>query len=87
MSKSTETDPLLASYSSAVHESIGSWSGSFDGKYVNVKDDDDGGEKEIREKLQWYFKNPYQKYKERNRKPYKLILQIVKIIFVTVQVK
>lgn len=78
MRRSSTNDPLIASYSSAA-QSIGSLSGGS-------IDDDDGSEEKIREKLQWYFKNPYQKYKERKRKPYKLILQIVKIIFVTVQV-
>jgi len=46
----------------------------------------DGSEEEIRRKLQWYFKNPYEKYKERKRKPAKLVLQIIKIILVTAQV-
>ena len=46
----------------------------------------DSSEDVIRQKLQWYFKNPYEKYKERKRKPVKLFLQIIKIILVTVQV-
>lgn len=46
----------------------------------------DSSEDVIRQKLQWYFKNPYNKYKERKRKPVKLILQIIKIALVTVQV-
>ncbi|XP_057298591.1 mucolipin-3-like [Hydractinia symbiolongicarpus] len=43
-------------------------------------------EEQIKNKLKWYFKNPYQKYKDRGRKPVKLILQIIKIVLVTVQV-
>ena len=46
----------------------------------------DESENEIRNKLQWYFKNPYEKYKQKKRKPVKLVLQIIKIILVTVQV-
>ncbi|XP_065648376.1 mucolipin-3 isoform X2 [Hydra vulgaris] len=42
-------------------------------------------EEQIRSKLQWFFKNPYEKYKERGRKPWKFLLQIVKIILVTIQ--
>ncbi|XP_066915218.1 mucolipin-3-like [Clytia hemisphaerica] len=45
----------------------------------------DESENEIRNKLQWYFKNPYEKYKQKKRKPAKLVLQIIKIILVTVQ--
>ena len=46
----------------------------------------DSSEEEVRKKLQWYFKSPYEKYKERKRKPFKLILQVCKIILVTIQV-
>lgn len=43
------------------------------------------GEEEIKEKLQWYFKTPYQKYSEKGRKPIKLILQVLKIFLITFQ--
>ena len=43
-------------------------------------------EEQIRSKLQWFFKNPYEKYKDRGRKPWKFMLQIGKIILVTIQV-
>ena len=43
-------------------------------------------EEKIRRKLKWYFMNPYQKFKVRGRKPWKLVLQVAKIILVTVQV-
>lgn len=42
-------------------------------------------EEEIRRKLEWFFKTPFEKYKERGRKPYKFLLQIIKIIVITVQ--
>jgi hypothetical protein len=38
-------------------------------------------------KLKYHFMNPWQKYKARKRKPWKLLIQILKIIIVTVQVE
>jgi len=61
-------------YSTYIRSS--SWSGTYDLH---------AGEGEIIKKLQWYFKNPYEKYRDRGRKPFKLFLQIIKIILVTVQ--
>ena len=43
-------------------------------------------EAEIKNKLQLYFKNPYGKFKDRGRKPWKLVLQIIKLVLVTTQV-
>lgn len=43
------------------------------------------GEEVIRRKLSWYFTNPYQKYKLKGRKPWKLVLQIFKIVLITAQ--
>ena len=43
------------------------------------------GEEVIRRKLSWYFTNPYQKYKLKGRKPWKLLLQIFKIVLITAQ--
>ena len=43
------------------------------------------GEEEIKKKLKWFFKTPYGKYNERGKKPFKLILQVMKIILVTIQ--
>lgn len=40
----------------------------------------------FRRKLKYFFMNPCDKYKARRRKPWKLILQIVKIALVTIQV-
>ena len=42
-------------------------------------------ETETKEELKWYFNTPYMKYKERGRKPFKLFMQVAKIILVTIQ--
>ncbi|XP_078657623.1 mucolipin-3-like isoform X1 [Branchiostoma floridae x Branchiostoma belcheri] len=43
-------------------------------------------EDRMRRKLKYFFMNPCEKYRARGRKPYKLTLQVFKIIMVTVQV-
>ena len=40
----------------------------------------------MRTKIKYHFMNPYQKYRARGRKPWKLLIQIFKIIIVTTQV-
>ena len=40
----------------------------------------------IRKRLSSHFMNPYQKYKHRGRKPWKLLVQLLKIVLVTTQV-
>ncbi|XP_031556189.1 mucolipin-3-like isoform X1 [Actinia tenebrosa] len=40
----------------------------------------------LKAKLKYHFMNPWRKYKARKRKPWKLLIQIFKIIIVTVQV-
>lgn len=40
---------------------------------------------EMRWELRYFFMNPYLKYKKRGRKPWKLGIQLLKIIFVTIQ--
>lgn len=42
-------------------------------------------EERMRRRLQYFFMNPCQKYKAKKRKPYKLLLQIIKIALVTSQ--
>ena len=77
---SHDNDPLIASTNSANYSTYirsSSWSDASD-----LHND----EEKIKAKLQWYFKNPYEKYKDRGRKPFKLFLQIAKIILVTIQV-
>ena len=41
----------------------------------------------MRKRLKSHFMTPYQKYKHRGRKPWKLLLQLLKLIMLTVQVK
>lgn len=40
----------------------------------------------LRRKIKFYFMNPCEKYHARGRKPWKLILQIIKIAIITIQV-
>ena len=46
----------------------------------------DQEEEAIRRKLKYFFMSPCDKYHAKGRKPYKLILQLLKIIIVTAQV-
>ena len=39
----------------------------------------------LRRKLKWYFASPYEKFRQKGRKPWKLVLQIFKIILITAQ--
>nr|XP_057904511.1 mucolipin-1a [Doryrhamphus excisus] len=45
----------------------------------------DQGEEAIRRKLKYFFMSPCDKYHAKGRKPYKLVLQLLKIIIVTAQ--
>lgn len=40
----------------------------------------------LRRRIKYYFMNPCEKYHARGRKPWKLILQIIKIAIITIQV-
>uniref|UniRef100_A0AAX7SWQ6 Polycystin cation channel PKD1/PKD2 domain-containing protein n=1 Tax=Astatotilapia calliptera TaxID=8154 RepID=A0AAX7SWQ6_ASTCA len=42
-------------------------------------------ERRLRRKIKYYFMNPCEKYHARGRKPWKLILQIIKIAIITIQ--
>lgn len=42
---------------------------------------------DLRRRLKYYFMNPCEKYQARRRKPWKLMLQILKIALITAQVK
>ncbi|KAF5909235.1 mucolipin-1-like, partial [Clarias magur] len=46
----------------------------------------DHEEEELRRKLKYFFMSPCDKYHAKGRKPFKLVLQIIKIIIVTAQV-
>lgn len=41
----------------------------------------------MRRSLKYYFMTPCEKYKAKKRKPWKLALQILKIVIVTLQVE
>lgn len=73
-----ESEPLLAA-AAQPRRVIGhaAWSGPFPESTV-VED--------FRRRLKYYFMNPCQKYRARGRKPWKLMLQILKIAIITVQV-
>ena len=43
-------------------------------------------EKRLQRRLKYFFMNPCEKWKAKKKFPWKLILQIIKIIFVTFQV-
>lgn len=40
----------------------------------------------LRRRIKYYFMNPCEKYHARGRKPWKLLLQLVKIFIITMQV-
>lgn len=44
-------------------------------------------EEALRRKLKYFFMSPCDKYHAKGRKPFKLILQLIKIVIVTVQVR
>jgi len=43
-------------------------------------------ERKMRNRLSFFFMNPIEKWKTRRRFPYKFVVQIVKIVLVTLQV-
>ena len=43
-------------------------------------------EDELRRKLKFYFMNPCEKWRAKKKFPWKLVLQLVKIVLVTIQV-
>jgi|SRR6218665_60744 len=44
-------------------------------------------EDDLRRKLKYFFMNPCQKFVAKRRLPWKLLLQLVKVVLVTVQVR
>lgn len=44
------------------------------------------GVEDFRRRLKYFFMNPCEKYRARGRKPWKLMIQIVKIAIITIQV-
>lgn len=47
----------------------------------------DISEERMRRKLRFFFMNPIEKWQAKRRVPYKFIVQVIKIILVTVQVR
>lgn len=43
-------------------------------------------EEELRRRLKYYFMSPCDKFRAKGRKPFKLVLQLIKILIVTIQV-
>lgn len=72
------TEPLLHRNNSVHYESIYD-STEFSGSQRNRVE-------VMRKRLKSHFMTPYQKYKLRGRKPWKLLFQLLKLIMVTVQV-
>lgn len=54
--------------------------------HKEVQEEDLAEEEALRRKLKYFFMSPCDKYNAKGRKPYKLVLQMLKIIFVTLQV-
>lgn len=44
-------------------------------------------EEDLRRRLKYFFMSPCDKFRAKGRKPFKLMLQVVKILVVTVQVR
>ncbi|XP_056089260.1 mucolipin-3 isoform X2 [Rhinichthys klamathensis goyatoka] len=64
-----------------INDPNGNWSGS----HAVLDPLEEEEEEEFRRKLKYFFMNPCDKYTARGRKPWKLILQILKIAVVTIQ--
>ncbi|XP_006002982.1 mucolipin-1a [Latimeria chalumnae] len=72
----TESDRLLTSVNNY---------GSQDSLEVHFLSVLQREEEALRRKLKYFFMSPCDKYRAKSRKPYKLVLQLLKIAFVTVQ--
>ena len=83
------TEPLLdnyrnsrggsSSFNASVHYQSIYDSTEFSGSLRNRRE-------VMRKRLRSHFMTPFQKYKHRGRKPWKLLLQFLKLVMVTVQV-
>jgi len=85
-SMSDDVDVLLSSSSYMTHKLVNvvSDSGSMsDNVYVSshVNEAD-----RLRRRLKYFFMNPCQKFRAKRKVPWKLILQLVKVVLVTIQV-
>lgn len=73
-----QSEPLLQTGHSVHYESI------YDSEEYNAQRN---GIEVIRKRLKAHFMTPWQKYKLRGRKPWKLLVQMIKIFLVTAQVR
>lgn len=80
--------------SSAINRSINEQqaqndtSSSFDGSEAMASLQSSPSQREImKTKIKYHYMNPIQKFRARRRKPWKLVVQIVKVFLVTIQVR
>lgn len=64
-------------------ETSTSLSSAYSYRSTNV----DISEEKMRRKLRFFFMNPIEKWQAKRRLPYKFVVQVIKIILVTVQVR
>jgi mucolipin len=62
-------------------------SASLSSVYSGRLSDIDISEEKMRRKLRFFFMNPIEKWRAKRRFPYKFVVQVIKIILVTVQVR
>ena len=63
-------------------------SSSFDGSEAMASLQSTASQREImKTKIKYHYMNPIQKFRARRRKPWKLVVQIVKVLLVTIQVR
>ncbi|XP_055007548.1 mucolipin-3 isoform X2 [Boleophthalmus pectinirostris] len=72
-----ESEPLVPRRSGLERTQYG-WSGHIRSLESHMVED-------FRRKLKYFFMNPCEKYKARGRKPWKLLIQVFKIVIITVQ--
>lgn len=72
----TETEPLLTA-----GLGYGTQAGPSPAPPASLEEED------LRRRLKYFFMSPCDKFRAKGRKPYKLMLQVVKILVVTVQVR
>lgn len=85
----TEKDKLLSSVSGYGSQDLLGSGSSHPPTLVGSKllqQEEEGEEEALRRKLKYFFMSPCDKYHAKGRKPFKLGLQLLKIIIVTVQV-
>lgn len=69
-----------------VHDETDDHPGWEDRQHQSVPLEDLDDVECLRRKIKYFFMNPCEKYHARGRKPWKLVLQIIKIAIITIQV-